>query len=163
MFGTLSLSSGFRRAWIAPPLRFFSHDTHSLSGRLRPAPLYTCHYPWQSSHGPSNSACWDLHCNLDFTNGLLPSLQRFWPCYLVSILSFSPWTPSVLMPHLQLMLRHQQWSLPVCVLGDFNAAIAVPHDPFLISKPVPFERFLHITKFSCQLERQPWPRENPVI
>lgn len=105
MFGTLSLSSGFQRAW------FFFHDTYSLSGRLRPAPLYTWYYPWQSSHGPSISACWDLHCNLGFTNGLLASLQRFWPCYMVLTLSFSPWTPSVLRSHLQLMSHHQQWLL----------------------------------------------------
>lgn len=63
-------------------------------------------YPWQLSHGPSISACWELHCNIGstLTNGLLASLQRFWTCHMVSILIFSPWTPSVMSSHLQLRL-----------------------------------------------------------
>ena len=124
-----------------------------------PPPLYTWYYPWQSSHGPSISACWHLHCNLDstFTNGLLASLQRFWSWYMISTLSFFPQIPSVLMSHLQLTLHLQHWPLLAYVQGDFNAATAVLHEPsFMISKPVPFERLFHITKFSWQLEMQPW-------
>lgn len=54
------------------------------------------------------------------------------------------------------LLLQPRWHLQPMVSPGLSQCQAVCHDPLMSSKPVPPEKFLHMTKVSCQHKVPPW-------
>lgn len=84
---------------------------------------------------------------------------------LIGSLPAEPLPTFLLLSHYALSISHSIMGLstanadvsllmlsPGLSLCHVSAAV---HDPFILSKPEPLEKFLHISKFDCQLESKP--------